>query len=92
MPNNDYIKLLQNFLSSHISASDFEADFFRMFRYSRDIDKNVPEPISSLFIDIDAYSDNPNDAIEDPDQFISEEQLRESVRKTLAELQAEKNL
>ncbi|HLO50374.1 MAG TPA: colicin immunity domain-containing protein [Kamptonema sp.] len=81
-----YIKLLQEFVGSNISADEFEQRFIQLFKNDNNLQPGREFKIlDKLFADVDAYCSDP-DLIEDPRFDIGEAQLQVSAEKTLDKL------
>ena len=96
-----YQELMEKFVAKKISGTEFSDQFFEMWRSDRDkiynseelvyITKNVQLTkiegfsalISDLFLDCESFENDP--ALRE-DYEISEEELRECVKKTLLEI------
>ncbi len=79
-----YIKLLQHFAGSKISADEFEQRFIQLFKSDNNLQPTGRkfQILDKLFADVDAYC-SPPDLIEDPRFDIGEAQLQVSARETL---------
>lgn len=81
-----YIKLLQSFADSKISADQFEQRFLQLFKSDNNLQPGREfQILDKLFADVDAYCSNP-DLIEDPRFDIGEVQLQVSAQETLDKL------
>ena len=81
-----YIKLLQSFADSKISADQFEQQFLQMFKSDNNLQPGREfQILDKLFSDVDAYCSDP-DLIEDPRFDIGEVQLQVSAQETLDKL------
>ncbi len=79
-----YIKLLQHFAASKISADEFEQRFIQLFKSDSNLQPTGRgfQILDKLLADVDAYCSAP-DLIEDPRFDIGEDQLQVSARETL---------
>ncbi|MEG4799409.1 colicin immunity domain-containing protein [Microcoleus sp. ARI1-B5] len=81
-----YIKLLEEFVGSKITADDFEQRFIQLFKGDNNLQVGTEFKIlDKLFADVDAYCSDP-DLIEDPRFDIDGVQLQVSARETLDKL------
>ncbi len=81
-----YIKLLQSFADSKISADQFEQQFLQLFKSDNNLQPGREfQILDKLFADVDAYCSDP-DLIEDPRFDIGEVQLQVSAQETLDKL------
>ena len=81
-----YIKLLEDFAGSKISADEFERRFLQLFKSDDNLQLGREfQILDKLFADVDAYCSDP-DLIEDPRFDIGEVQLRVSAQETLDKL------
>ena len=81
-----YIKLLQEFVSNHISAAEFEQAFIQLFTNDNNLlPSREFQRLDKLFADVDAYCGDPN-LIEDTRFDIGEAELRLSAEETLKTL------
>ncbi|MCB9996613.1 MAG: hypothetical protein H6869_09275 [Rhodospirillales bacterium] len=83
-------ELIEKFLEREISVSEFERRYLDMFQ-----DESIPieeDPLFSLlewlFFEVDAYTDLPLEQDEVIDDYIDEDQLRQSAAKILDEIRA----
>ena len=80
-----FIDLIEKFLKKSITALDFEEQF--LILWHKDISlEDAFEILDWLFFQVDAYTDLPIEPTDNPDDYINEDQLRESATKTLQEL------
>lgn len=83
-----YVELICQFVSSEISADDFEDRYLKLWYAALDnfLSKRSPESkiISDLFLEVDAYSNDPESL--GVEYCTTADELRESARKALAEL------
>ena len=78
-----YIKLLEEFAGSKISADEFEQQFLQLFKSDNNLRLGREfQILDKLFADVDAYCSNP-DLIEDPRFDIGEVQLQVSAMEAL---------
>lgn len=96
-----YLQLMEKFVNGRIDGTQFNSEFYRMWRLDRDKNYSLKELldkiedveltklegfsalISDLFTDCDVFE--PNSALRE-DYEISEEELRNCVKKTLLEM------
>ncbi len=84
-----FADLIEKFLTKSITTLDFEKQF--LILWNNDInylEHSAYGPVESLFFSVDKFTDLPLGPEDDPDDFINEDQLRESAAKTLQELRA----
>jgi len=81
-----YIKLLEDFVGSKITADEFEQRFIQLFKGDKNLQPGREFKIlDKLFADVDAYCSDP-DLIEDPRFDIDGVQLQVSAKETLNKL------
>jgi len=81
-----YIKLLEDFVGSNITADEFEQRFLQLFKGDNNLQPGREFKIlDKLFADVDAYCSDP-DLIEDPRFDIDGTQLQVSAKETLNRL------
>ncbi len=84
-----YDVLIEKFLKREIAVLEFESAYLDLFKNG---DSNFTEEFFSivewLFFEVDAYTDLPLREGDDPDDYINEDQLRESAAKTLQKLKS----
>lgn len=89
--NQSYISLIDSFLKSHVSITDFERDYLDLFHNTaNDLGKDVYEIIEPLFYAVSDFTQDET-LLEQGDFYIDETQLREAAAKTLEQLRAVKN-
>lgn len=86
-PFYDYIGLIEKFLNREITVQEFEKTFNDAYRAEKlPMSDELFDCLDWLFAEIDDYTDLPMEPEDDPDDYRTEEQLRESAAKTLNEL------
>ncbi|PZQ48468.1 MAG: hypothetical protein DI551_01575 [Micavibrio aeruginosavorus] len=81
-----YDLLIEKFLRKEISAPEFEDAYLDKYLGDKDpIDENLFLILDWLFAEVDGFSNNKEVF---PDDYVDENQLRESAAKTLEELRA----
>lgn len=84
----DYINLIEKFLNREISVRDFERIYLNIYlKDDSPMSEEVFEALDWLFAEVQMFTDQPLQPEDKPDHFINEDQLRDSARKTLIELQ-----
>ena len=82
-PLDKYISLLNQFVSSAITAPEFEMSYLEMFKHDED-QTDIPafawRALNELFLDIDAYCADPD--LRDEDD-LDEKQLLASAQRAL---------
>ena len=85
-----YDLLIKKFLDKEISAEDFEGAYLDKYLGDEDpLDEDLFLILDWLFAEVDAFS---HDKDVFPDDYVDENQLRESAAKTLQELYAIKDV
>ena len=83
-PLDKYISLLNQFVSSAITAPEFEMSYLEMFKHDED-QTDIPEfawrALNELFLDTDAYCADPD--LRDSKDDLDEKQLLVSAQRTL---------
>jgi len=85
-----FIDLIEKFLTKSITALDFERQFLILWHKDDSLNEAFSS-VESLFFSVDEFTDLPLEPEDNPDEFINEDQLRESAAKTLQELRALKD-
>ena len=86
-----YDDLIEDFLNHKISTSIFERMYIDKFLEGNEpMTEDLFLELDWLFAEVDAYTDIPMSEFPNPENYINEDQLRESAAKTLREIRAMK--
>lgn len=82
-----FVDLISRFINEEVAVDEFETKYIALHQNGEEITGSAGEALFWLFTEVDAYTNDEEAVREEPEYFINEDQLRESARKTLAELQ-----
>ena len=84
---DEYVTMMQHFLDGNIPTPDFEKSYLSKFKNEpRNLDDKEFEILDALFGDIDAYTSDASLIAENPNFYVNESQLRESVAMAVKKL------
>lgn len=82
-----YINIIDRFLTKSVSALEFEKKFLDLWHANADfLREDIYDSIESLFYSVDQFTHLPLTSDDNPEDYINENQLRESAEKILKEL------
>lgn len=80
----DYAVILRDFLDRNITVDELQHSFLTRFKgEEREMSEDLFEALDQAFADIDCYTSDPILLETDPDFYLSEEELRKRLEKTL---------
>ena len=84
-----YDLLIEDFLNRKISVAQFERFYIDKFLEGDEpMIEDLFLELDWLFAEVDAYTDMPISEFPNPENYINEDQLRESAAKTLKEIRS----
>ncbi len=85
----EYENLIERFLNGIISVKEFERAYIDKYTNDNEPKKeDLFQILDWLFFQVDAFTDLPMEPGDNPEDYINEEQLRESAAETLQALRA----
>lgn len=84
-----YINVIESFLERSINVLDFEKEFLNVWHENaKFLEGDVFDHIEDLFYSVEKFTHLPLVEGDDPDDYINEDQLRDSAAKTLQRLKS----
>lgn len=84
-----YISLIERFLEKTINVLDFEKTFLDVWHENAGfLKEDIFDHIENLFYSVEKFTHLPLKEWDDPEDYINEDQLRESAAKTLQKLKS----
>jgi hypothetical protein len=83
----EYRVILQSFIDGRLSVSAFETAYLDKFKNeTRDISESDFEVLDELFGDVDSYTSDADLIADNPDFYLSEDQLKQRVLEAIVKL------
>lgn len=81
------INLIKSFTENKISVEQFEKDYMDQYISNEEIlPEEIYQIVDWLFSEVESYTNLPLEPTDNPDNYINEDQLRQSAAKALREL------